>query len=167
MAPLKSKGDLAELKVACDLVERGYQVAFPHGEDSDFDLIFWRAGGPLRRTQVKHSRSNGEFISVQCCSQSLTNGKVRTTKRYTAETIDVLAVYDPTTARCYYVPAHELGDGRRQLILRLVHPRNNQRRGIRFAHAYLNPEPAGASRGVEPAGFEPATSDLQNPRSPN
>ena len=35
----KSKGDLAELKVAADLVARGHRVAMPYGEDSDFDLI--------------------------------------------------------------------------------------------------------------------------------
>jgi hypothetical protein len=42
MAPLKAKGDLAELKVATDLVERGYRVAIPFGEDCDFDLILIR-----------------------------------------------------------------------------------------------------------------------------
>ena len=42
MAPLKKKGDLAELKVATDLLERGYGVAIPFGEDSDFDLIAYR-----------------------------------------------------------------------------------------------------------------------------
>ena len=105
MAPLKAKGDLAELKVACDLVERGYHVAIPFGEDCDFDLIAWKDRKAMLRVQIKHSRSNGVFISVRCCSHSLTNGKVRLTKRYTADTIDLLAVYDPTTSRCFYIPA--------------------------------------------------------------
>ena len=39
MAPLKTKGDLAELKVAADLADRGYRILFPHGEDHDYDLI--------------------------------------------------------------------------------------------------------------------------------
>jgi hypothetical protein len=42
MASLKTKGDLAELKVATDLVERGYRIAIPYGEDNDFDLILCR-----------------------------------------------------------------------------------------------------------------------------
>jgi hypothetical protein len=29
MATLKTKGDLAELKVATDLLERGYRIAIP------------------------------------------------------------------------------------------------------------------------------------------
>jgi hypothetical protein len=29
----KEKGDLAELKVATDLISRGYKIALPYGED--------------------------------------------------------------------------------------------------------------------------------------
>ncbi len=39
MAPLKQKGDLAEMMVAADLLRRGHRIAFPHGEDWDYDLI--------------------------------------------------------------------------------------------------------------------------------
>ena len=111
MAPLKTKGDLAELKVATDLVERGYRIAIPFGEDSDFDLILCR-GNKLARVQVKYTESNRRFVTVRTRSHSLTNGKVKRTKYYTAETIDWLAVYDKNTDRCYYVPAGELGAGR-------------------------------------------------------
>jgi hypothetical protein len=44
MAPLKQKGDLAEMLVAADLVRRGYKVALPFGEDWDSDLIVERDG---------------------------------------------------------------------------------------------------------------------------
>jgi PD-(D/E)XK nuclease superfamily protein len=140
MAALKMKGDLAELKVATDLLERGYKIAIPYGEDWDFDLIFSRADR-LERVQVKHATSNGAFISVKCFSHSLTNGKVRRTKRYTAKTIDWLAVYDRTTDRCYYIPASELGQGRALFHLRLRDPLNSQRLGIRFASDYTEPQP--------------------------
>jgi hypothetical protein len=138
MASLKMKGDLAELKVATDLLERGYKLAIPYGEDCDFDLIFER-NAQLERVQVKYTQSNGDFIIVRCRSHSLTKGKVRKTKRYTAATIDWLAVYDRTTDRCYYVPAAELADGRSELVLRLSPPRNNQRAGIRVAADYTDP----------------------------
>ena len=39
MASLKKKGDLAELKVAADLVARGCRLSLPFGEDHDYDLI--------------------------------------------------------------------------------------------------------------------------------
>jgi hypothetical protein len=57
MAPLKKKGDLAELKVAADLVSRGCELSIPFGEDSDYDLIA-DYGGRLHRVQVKYTKSD-------------------------------------------------------------------------------------------------------------
>jgi hypothetical protein len=164
MASLKTKGDLAELKVAADLIERGYRIAIPYGEDHDFDLILCR-GRQLERVQVKYTESNGEFVVVRTRSHSLTNGKVKRTKYYTAEMIDWIAVYDRTSDRCYYVQAAELGSGRSGFHLRLTEPLNCQKIGIRYAADYLDPVIKRPS--MEPAGFEPATSCLQGRRSPN
>jgi hypothetical protein len=135
---LKAKGDLAELMVASDLLRRGHKIAIPYGEDCDFDLVLAR-GERLERVQVKYTRSDGAVINVRCRSHSLTNGKIRRTKQYTAKTIDLLAVYDATTDRCYYVPAAELGTGRSTLSLRVAPARNGQRVGTRPAGNYLDP----------------------------
>ena len=109
MASLKTKGDLAELKVAADLVERGYRIALPFGEDVDFDLILIR-GKALERVQVKYTESNGRYVQVRCRSHSLTKGKVRRTKLYTSEMIEWIAVYDRTDDQCYYVPVGRARD---------------------------------------------------------
>jgi hypothetical protein len=135
MAPLKQLGDTAELAVALDLRRRGYRVAFPFGEDCDYDLVVDR-NGSLERVQVKHTRSDGEVVIVRCRSQSLTNGKVRATKRYTAATVDWIAVYDATSGCCFYVPSSEFAEGRSELRLRVTAARNGQRRGIRAAADY-------------------------------
>jgi PD-(D/E)XK endonuclease len=140
VAPLKQKGDLAELMVAADLRRRGFKLAFPYGEDWDYDLIIEREGR-LERLQVKYTKSDGAAILVRAYSLSLTNGKVRSRKHYTAETIDWLAVYDVTSERCYYVPASELGNGMNTLTLRLSPTRNGQHQGIRFASDYLGFQP--------------------------
>lgn len=161
MASLKQKGDLAELMVATDLLRRGYKIAIPYGEDWDYDLIFER-DGKLERVQVKYAESKGIFVPVRCSSHSLTNGKVRQTKSYTANTIDWLAVFDASTSRCFYVPASELGTGRRVMHLRLTATRNCQSQRIRWAEDYAEP----VAR-VEPAGFEPAASSVQGRRSTN
>ena len=154
----KAKGDLAEMKVACDLLRRGHKIAFPYGEDWDYDLILCR-GDALERVQVKHTRSDGETMEIRCYSQSLTNGKVRSTKRYTAATVDWIAAYDVTTDRCYYLSAEILGSaGRRTLTLRVAPSKNRQMIGIRYAEDYCD-------LGVEPAGLEPATSSVQAKRS--
>lgn len=124
--------------VATDLLRRGHKIAIPFGEDCDFDLILIR-GSKLERVQVKHTRSDGAVVNVRCRSHSLTNGKIRRTKHYTAATIDILAVYDVTSDRCYYVPAVELGNGRSTLHLRLTPAKNGQKLGTRPAENYLSP----------------------------
>ncbi|HET6999418.1 MAG TPA: group I intron-associated PD-(D/E)XK endonuclease [Solirubrobacterales bacterium] len=134
----KGKGDLAELMVAADLRRRGFKIAIPFGEDCDFDLVLIR-DDRLERVQVKYTESDGVVVPVRCQSHSLTNGKVKRTKRYTARTIEMIAVYDNTSNRCYYVPARELGDGRAILHLRLQPARNNQLVGTRPAENYLSP----------------------------
>src|SRR6478609_3735971 len=156
MAPLKKKGDLAELKVAADLIDRGCRISIPFGEDHDYDLIA-DFEGRLHRVQVKFTQSDGQIVVLRCRSHSLTNGKVRATKLYTRAMIDWIAAYDPTTDRCYYCPSWELGDlGRNIIHLRLQPARNNQRVGIREAAAYTEPD-FSRDPSVEPAGFEPAT----------
>jgi len=59
------------------------------------------------------------------------------TKRYTAATIDGLAIWDRTLDRWYYIPASKLGDGMSLLSLRVVPTRNGQVRGIRLAERYM------------------------------
>ncbi len=135
---LKAKGDLAELMVAADLRRRGFKIAIPFGEDCDFDLILVRSDR-LQRVQVKYVESDGSVIRVKCFSHSLTNGKVRKTKRYTAKSIDLLAVYDHTCSRCFYIPAAELGEGRSIVHLRLKPALNHQRVGTHSAEDYASP----------------------------
>ena len=71
MASLKRKGDLAELKVAADLIDRGCQISIPFSEDCDYDLVADK-GGFLHRVQVKYTQSDGCTITVRCRSHSLT-----------------------------------------------------------------------------------------------
>ena len=157
MASLKKKGDLAELKVAADLVARGCRLSLPYGEDHDYDLVA-DYEGRLHRVQVKYTKSDGQVIKVKCFSHSLTAGKIRSTKRYTVAMVDWIVAYDVTTDRCYYVPSRMLGvEGRSQLMLRLTPSRNGQLLRIRRAEDYLEPD-FSLDPSMEPAGIEPATS---------
>lgn len=164
MAHLKKKGDLAELKIAADLIDRGCRLPIPFGEDSDYDLIA-DYGGRLHGVQVKYTQSDGQIVVIRCRSHSLTKGKVRATKLYTSAMIDWIAVYDSTTERCFYCPSRELGAaGRNIMHLRPRPARNNQRVGIRNAGDYISPDFSVDPR-MEPAGIEPATFRVQGERS--
>jgi hypothetical protein len=135
MAPLKQKGDLAELMAAADPRRRGYKLAIPFGEDCDYDLVVERHGR-LERVQVKYTTSDGSIVVVRCRSHSLTNGRVRATKYYTAATVDWIAVWEATTGTPYYVPS-SVFDGFSDLTLRLTPTRNGQSKGIRHAADFL------------------------------
>ena len=113
-----------------DVLRRGYRVAIPYGEDWPFDLLVLKDGEFLR-VQCKYARSDGGVLIAKC--DSTNNWSI---VRYTKATIDVLAVYDATTQRCYYIPAEELGDGRARMSLRLAPTLNNQAAGIRWADPY-------------------------------
>jgi hypothetical protein len=166
MSSLKKKGDLAELKVAADLMERGCALSIPFGEDVSYDLIA-DYEGRLHRVQVKYAKSDGQVIIVRTRSHTFTAGKVRSTRHYTSATVDWIAIYDQTTDRCYYVPSWMLGaEGLSDPRLRLIPSRNGQSRRIRHAEDYLDPD-FSRDPSVEPAGFEPATSCLQSKRSAN
>ncbi|WP_354699946.1 group I intron-associated PD-(D/E)XK endonuclease [Paraconexibacter sp. AEG42_29] len=148
MATLKQKGDLAELKVAADLVAQGYRILLPFGEDHSYDLAI-DDGGRLLRVQVKHTRSDGRVVVTKCFTHSLTNGKVRATTRYTSEHIDWLVVWDATTDRCVYIPAAMLGTGRSSLYFRYTETLNNQRRRIRWVDDHRNLATAAATIGLD------------------
>lgn len=148
MADTKRKGDLAELRVASDLLRQGHRVAIAFGEDWDFDLVLYRANG-LERVQVKYVESDGNVVHIECRSRALTKGRIVATKRYNRDTIDWLAVYDKTSDQCFYVPAELPGAGRSMISLRLRHARNGQRVGINYASDFdriSQAETSGASR---------------------
>ncbi len=165
---LKGKGDLAELKVATDLLQRGHRIAIPYGEDCDYDLIA-DTGDRLHRIQVKYTASGEKIVIVRCRSISLTNGKVRKHKYYTALSIDWIAAYHHCSDTCFYINASELGGGKSTLTLRRTPARNGQRIGIRYADDYREfPDHHRLPlEKMEPAGIEPATSSVQGRRSAN
>ncbi|MCW2958695.1 MAG: hypothetical protein JWP18_1498 [Solirubrobacterales bacterium] len=135
MAALKRKGDLAELKIATHLVSCGHRILLPFGEDHNYDLVV-DDGERMLRVQVKHTTSDGKVIEAKCFTHSLTNGRVRSVKRYTAAMIDWLAIWDATTDRCFYIPATLLGEGRSHLRLRYTPTLNNQRARVRWAEDF-------------------------------
>lgn len=136
VAPLKQKGDLAELMIAADLRRRGYRIAFPYGEDCDYDLIVDR-DGKLERVQVKHVTSNGPRRARSMPLAVTHQRRVRATKRYTAATVDWMAVWDATTNAAYYVPS-AVFDGHVEVTLRLRPTLNGQSRKIRQAGRFLD-----------------------------
>lgn len=109
-------------------MKRGYAVSIPFSEDCAYDLVVER-NGVLERVQCKYTEGDGSFVEVRCrCTNNWA------TTKYTAATVDWIAVYDRTTNRCYFVPARMLGaQGRSVIHLRIRPARNGQTRGVHWA----------------------------------
>jgi hypothetical protein len=135
MPERKRKGDLAELMVAADLARQGHRLAFPYGEDWDYDLLLVR-GERFERVQGKYASSRDGIVQVRARTQSITRGRVIEVRPYTSACIDWLAAYDATTGGCFYIPAADLGEGMMVVTLRLEPARNGQIRGVRMAADY-------------------------------
>jgi len=130
------KGDLGVGMVLADLLRKGFKIALPVGENQRYDLIV-DTGEALHRVQCKASTPKKGSLPVKTSATSSWNGRTRGTHEYTAADIEVLAAADLTTGTVYYIPANALGDGRREMNLRLEPARNKQTKGIRWASDYL------------------------------
>ena len=166
----KQKGDLAELKVACDLRRRGYLVLIPFGEAAPYDLVIDRNGN-LERVQVKY-RDRGErtAIEVPCYSQTIIHGKSVSRTRYTLKrsigspSMTSIRIGDSTYPPRSWamVASHSpFASSRRKMASA---PASGSLRITRICRRGICDSPPSE---VEPAGLEPATSSVQGKRSPN
>lgn len=129
----KSKGDVCEAYVMARLLELGFTVLRPVGDNCRYDLVIER-GGDFKRVQCKtatwgdvHHRS----ILFASCS---TNWLQRAGKRGYYGEADFFGVYFPPLRKTYLVPVNDFGHT--QVRLRLAPARNGQLTGVRFASDY-------------------------------
>ena len=115
-----------------EALRRGYKVALPVGEDWRYDLIVLRQN-KLERVQCKYTESNGQYVEVRC--RSTNNWNVL---KYTKEDVDWVVAYDKTTDRCYFIPSSMLGTGRSTIWLRLLPPKNGQKKDILWAKDFTD-----------------------------
>jgi hypothetical protein len=128
----KLTGDISELRVAVALTEAGFAVSKPLGENQRYDLIA-DDGSQLLRVQVKTGRIRRGVVQFKCCSTHGHRRTVLTTRPYKGE-VDLIAVFCADNGKVYLVPEAELT--RTQSYLRLVPPKNNMVKTIRWASKY-------------------------------
>jgi hypothetical protein len=119
-------------RVALALVELGYAVSKPLGENQRYDLIA-DDGQRLHRVQVKTGRIRNGVIVFNCCSTHGHRRSALKTRPYTGQ-IELLAVYCPENRKVYLLREADLT--RSKILLRLVPTRNNMVKTIRWAAEY-------------------------------
>lgn len=125
----KTKGSIAEMEVASRLLQKGWNVLFPFGENNRYDLVAEK-GGKFTRVQVKYVTPKNGSLEVGCKSSNNW-----TVDKYTADQIDFIAVYNSKTGDVYFVPSSKFNSS--SIKLRLNKTKNNQKIGIKQAKDFL------------------------------
>lgn len=132
----KATGERSEAIIIARLVEVGYDVLKPLGDNLRYDLTIEDADGKFWRIQCKTGRSNGEYITFVPASLYYHTRAGRTTygsRSYHGQ-IDYFAVYCPETRGTYLVPVEHTGTS--HMNLRLMPTKNNQEKNVRWAKDY-------------------------------
>ncbi|MDQ2887048.1 MAG: group I intron-associated PD-(D/E)XK endonuclease [Chloroflexota bacterium] len=117
MEPMKPKqnhkaiGELSEVILIARLLEVGYGILTPLGDNLRYDLVIEDAEEKFWRIQCKTGRSNGEYIEFAPASLYYHTRAGRTThgsKSYN-NPIDYFAVYCPENRAVYLIPVTHAG----------------------------------------------------------
>ena len=127
------KGAIAETAIAHRAVKLGIDVYRPVAEGGRYDLIF-ALDSRLVRVQCKWAVRCGDvvIVRVRSCRRG-PNGMIH--RSYSVEEIDVVAAYCAELDRCYFMPFARF-PRRAAIYLRLRRTRNNQERGVIWAHDF-------------------------------
>mgnify|MGYP001291321766 CR=1 FL=1 len=125
----KQKGDIGQLIVATDLTRRGWNIAFPYGENIKYDLIAEK-NGICRRVQVKAVTPKNGALRVNCRSSN--NWSVRS---YKPNDFEVLAAVDLKNQNVYFIPSDRIK--KNLMNLRLSPAKNEQKININFAEDFI------------------------------
>lgn len=127
----KQLGTLGEIKIAADLISKGYEVFTELGDNSKVDLIVLDENHRAWKLQVK--------------TRNIRNGTVWLDRRksgpnyrfrYEAEHADVYAMYVNGRDLICYVPASMLMQVKRGLTIRIDPAKNNNSKLVNFAEDF-------------------------------
>ncbi len=134
----KAMGERSEAMIIAKLVDLGYHILIPDGDNLRCDLLIEDIDGRFWRIQCKTGwiENDGALIEFATASTyyhtkagRAGNGR----KDYQGE-IDYFAVYCPATKGVYLVPIDQMPTT--SAILRLVPTANGQEKNIRWAKDY-------------------------------
>lgn len=130
----KSIGELGVARTLSRLLESGYAVSLPFGDNLRYDLVV-DDGQRLMRVQCKTGRLDDKgSIAFPVCSSANHRGLGR--RDYRGH-IDAFGVFCPETDSVYLLPLCAVEHCRREARLRVDPARNRQVKGTRMAAMFL------------------------------
>jgi hypothetical protein len=144
MEPLKPKqnhkaiGERSEAMIMAKLLEVGYSVLTPFGDNSRYDLVIEDADGQFWRVQCKTGwvENDGAYIQFKTASSYYHTkaGRMSHGSRDYRGQVDYFAAYCPRTGKVYLIPVDHVGTV--HASLRLLPTVNKQEKNVRWAKDY-------------------------------
>lgn len=126
----KSKGERSEGAVLAALLQMGFPVLMPFGDNQRYDLVV-DAHGRFIRVQCKTGCIRGGAIAFRTSSSYAHRGRGR--RQYHGEA-DVFAVYCADLNKVFFVKVADTGSS--MVRLRVDASKNGQKHGVRSAADY-------------------------------
>lgn len=126
----KDIGNRSEAVLLAILVQSGYNVLCPFGDNLRYDLAL-DINGKLIRIQCKTGRLVKGAIQFATASSQAHRGKGR--KTYYGQA-DYFGVYSPDMNKCYIISVNECG--RNTTFLRVKPTQSGQKQNVRWASDY-------------------------------
>jgi hypothetical protein len=134
----KAVGERSQAIIIFRLLEAGYNVLTPYGDNTRYDLVIEDADGNFYRIQCKTGwvENDGAYIAFKTASSYYHTraGKTNHGRRDYRGQIDYFAVYCPDTGKVYLVPIDHVGTA--SAHLRLLPTANKQEKHVRWAKDY-------------------------------
>jgi hypothetical protein len=134
----KATGELSQAYIAARLIEVGYKVLAPYGDNLRYDLVIEDAEGAFWRVQCKTGwiEGDGAYIEFSTASSYYHTraGKTAYGRKAYRGQADYFAVYCPALEQSYLIPVEQVG--KTNAMLRLLPTKNNQEKKIRWAKDY-------------------------------
>lgn len=128
------KGELSESKIISCLLEHGYSVSIPFGNNQPYDLIM-DDGRDLKKIQVKTGRlRNGVILANACKTEKNWKDKKSSSVKYSKSDFDLLAIYCPDTKSTFLIPFEDISSSK--MSLRVEPTKNGQLYDIKWAKDY-------------------------------
>ena len=130
------KGNIGELKAAMFFMEHGYTVFTEMVcDNSPIDLIIVK-GDNMLRIQCKATHPYGKTTDVLRVDTIRKSSRYGYSKKYEPGDMDYVTIYDTDSDQLYIVDADEFLRVQ-EFRLRLVAPKNGQKKGVTLAADYL------------------------------
>lgn len=132
MRDTSGRGDLTEIEIMSSLIRAGRRVLRPISSASRYDLAIDNRDGTVIRVQCKRGVLRNGAIVFRVCSVS---GHATSSVPYQSE-VDAFAVFCEATRGVYLIPFSAVTTRKTMVSLRVMAPRNGQRRGTRSAEDF-------------------------------